>query len=109
VHHDHGLNNGTNQIRRTGGVPVMSDTRKHQRNALRAFFESKIHSSVWNEDLDAHRRQLRRSPANNKTISNINGEKYVRQKHYASCVVIGGHAAGLMQSVFLTASNDSML
>ncbi len=33
VHHDHGLNNGTNQTRRTGGVPVMSDTRNHQRNA----------------------------------------------------------------------------
>ncbi len=33
VHHDHGLNNGINQIRRTGGVPVMSDPRNHQRNA----------------------------------------------------------------------------
>ena len=34
VRHDNGLNNGTNQIRRTGGVPVMPDTRNHQRNAV---------------------------------------------------------------------------
>ena len=33
VRHDHGLNNGSNQIRRTGGVPVKSDPRNHQRNA----------------------------------------------------------------------------
>ncbi len=32
VRHDHGLNNGSNQIRSTGGVPVMSDPRNHQRN-----------------------------------------------------------------------------
>ena len=33
VHHDHRLNNGSNPTRFTGGVPVMSDTRNHQRNA----------------------------------------------------------------------------
>ncbi len=33
VRHDHGLNNGSNQIRSTGGVPVMSDPRNHQQNA----------------------------------------------------------------------------
>ncbi len=33
VRHDHGLNYGSNQIRRTGGVPVMSDPHNHQRNA----------------------------------------------------------------------------
>jgi hypothetical protein len=58
----------------------------------------------WNEDLDTHRRKLPWSPADQ-----INVEEHQRKKKYlsnineenkTSCVVIGGHPAGLMQSVF---------
>jgi hypothetical protein len=65
---------------------------------------------AWNEDLDTHRRKLPGSPADQINI-NINEENNLCQtsmkKNKRSCVVIGGHPAGLMLSSAV--SNDSLL
>jgi hypothetical protein len=47
-------------------------------------------------------RQLRRSPANTTTISNINGEKYVRQKKlYEVCSMCCGRTSSQNYAVGL--------
>ena len=63
---------------------------------------------IWNNDLDAHRRKLPGSPADQNNIevqSNITEEKQFCQismkKNKASSVVIGGHPAGLMQRSYV--------
>jgi hypothetical protein len=50
---------------------------------------------VWSEDLDTHRRKLPGSPADHQRRKLI----FVipMKKNRTSCVVIGGHPAGLMQ------------
>jgi hypothetical protein len=57
---------------------------------------------IWNKDLDTHRRMLPGSPADQNNI-NINEENNLCQismkKNQTSCVVIGGHPAGLLLSV----------
>ena len=109
VRHDHGLNNGSNQILHGGGVPVMSDTRNHQRNAGASDFSSagstlQFGMKIWTRIGGSCLGLLPIPP-----LCQISKEKNNVVKLYTSCVVIGGYPAGLMQPGFLTASNDSML